>query len=105
MVSPGEQRRAWAYAMISRCQTPPPAYGSLEWLALPDGSLEKVAAVILAAEKCAIDVEIEKRTEDRLWAAERAEHRASWSGRGFRPDPRIAADVEQEWRDWIGGAA
>lgn len=104
-MSPEETRRAWAYAMISRCQAPPPAYGSLEWLALPDGSIRKVAAVILAAEKCAIDSEFAKQAEDRRWAAQKAEHRAVWTGNGFRPDPRIQADIEREWREWMDGAA
>ena len=104
-MTPAEQRRAWAYGMVSRCKTPPPAYGSRDWLALPDGSVEKVAAVILAAEKCAIDVEIDKGTEDRLWAAAKAQHQSAWTGAGFRPDPVIADDIDREWRDWVGGAA
>ena len=104
-MSAAEQRRAWAYAMVSRCQTPPPAYGSPEWLALPDGSVEKVAAVILAAEKCAIDLEAAKAAEDRLWVAQGTEHRTAWTGRGFRPDPAIADEIDVEWREWIGGAA
>jgi hypothetical protein len=45
-VSAAEQRRRWAYAMISRCARPGPAYGSPEWLMLPDGP-EKVAAAEL----------------------------------------------------------
>ena len=104
-MTPQEQRRAWAYAMVSRCQTPPPAYGSLEWLALPDGSVEKVAAVILAAEKCAIDWEADKALEDQVFVAGQRRHRTSWTGRGFRPDPQLQADIEREWRDWVGGAA
>lgn len=103
MVTAGERRREWAYAMISRCKTPPPGYGTPEWLALPDG-VEKVAAVILAAEKCAIDAEAAKAEEDRLWASQRATHAASWTGRGFRRDPTLEADVEREWRDWLGEA-
>lgn len=104
MVSPGEQRRAWAYALISRAKTPPPFYGSLEWLALPDGP-EKVAAVVLAAEKCMIDWEAAKQLEDQAFAEAAAEHRRSWAGAGFLADPLIEADIEREWREWIGGAA
>jgi hypothetical protein len=104
VVTPAEQRRAWAYALISRASTPPPAYGSVEWLALPDGP-EKVAAVILAAEKCLLDWEAQKVLEDRTFAEQGADHRRVWTGRGVRPDPHMAADVEREWREWIGGAA
>jgi hypothetical protein len=104
-VTPGEQRRAWAYALISRATEPPPAYGSPEWLALPESSPEKVAAVVLAAEKCLIDWEAQKALEDQMFAQQGADHRRAWTGRGFRPDPHIAADVEREWREWVGGAA
>lgn len=103
-MSPAEERRAWAYGLISRAATPPPAYGSLEWLALPDGP-EKVAAVVLAAEKCLLDWEAAKAAEDAAWLAARDQHRASWNGKGFRPDPRIAADIDREWREWAEGAA
>lgn len=105
MVTPGEQRRAWAYALISRATEPPPAYGSSEWLALPESSPEKVAAVVLAAEKCLIDWEADKAARDAAWLAAKEQHKASWTGRGFRPDPRIAADIDREWREWAGGAA
>jgi hypothetical protein len=44
------RRRRWAYRMIQQSPTPPPVYGSPEWLALPEGSPEKVAAVVRAAE-------------------------------------------------------
>jgi hypothetical protein len=104
MVSPAEQRRAWAYALISRAATPPPAYGSVEWLALPDGP-ERVAAVILAAEKFALDWEAQKAAEDAAFADRRSLHKTSWTGREFRPDPAIASDVDREWREWVGGAA
>lgn len=43
-------RRKWAYSLIQRASQPPPAYGSPEWCALPEGSPEKVAAVKVAAE-------------------------------------------------------
>jgi PHD/YefM family antitoxin component YafN of YafNO toxin-antitoxin module len=118
-VSPAEQRRAWAYAMISRCHKPPAKYGSAEWLALPDGP-EKVAAVVLAAEAWAIDgdtllerLEAEvlfereafKMTEDAAYLARAEAHRQEWTGAGFRPDPTIAADIDREWREWVGGDA
>lgn len=105
MVSPGEQRRAWAYALISRAATPPPAYGSTEWLALSESSAEKVAAVVLAAEKCLLDWEAEKAHDDQVFKANSDEHRRQWTGRGFRADPFVKADVEREWRDWTSGAA
>jgi hypothetical protein len=104
-VSPAESRRAWAYALISRAATPPPAYGSPEWLALPESSPEKVASVVLAAEKCLIDWEADKAAQDAAFVAARDQHRAAWNGRGFRPDPRMAADIDREWREWAGGAA
>lgn len=105
-MSPGERRRAWAYALVSRAATPPPAYGSLEWLELPDGP-EKTAAVVLAAEKCLIDWEGQKALEDQVFADQRKEHRDAWNVRAgcFRPDPRIAADVEREWVEWVRGEA
>ncbi len=103
-MSPAEERRAWAYGLISRAATPPPAYGSLEWLALPDGP-EKVAAVVLAAEKCLIDWEAAKAAEDAAWLAARDQHKAAWTGRGFRPDRTIVADIDEEFRAWVGEAS
>jgi hypothetical protein len=90
--------------MISRASRAIPPYVSAEWLSLPDGP-EKVAAVILAAEKFAIDWEAQKAAEDAAFAAQRDEHRASWTGRGFRPDPTLPAEIEREWVEWVGGAA
>ncbi len=104
MVSPEERRRAWAYALVSRARRPPPAYGSLEWLALPESSAEKVAAVVLAAEKTMLDWEAAKRLEDQVFAAMREEHRDSWTGYGFRRDSAIEADIEREWHEWVGEA-
>lgn len=104
LVSPAEQRRVWAYALVSRCPAPPPAYGSIEWLALPDGP-EKVAAVVLAAEKFAIDWEAQKAAEDAVFRDAIELHKRGWSGTGFRPDPTIAAEIDREWREWVGGAA
>lgn len=102
-MSPGEARRAWAYARISLCPTPPVAYGSPEWLALPDRSPEKWAAIILAAEKCLIDWESAKAAEDAAFLEGQRRHRQSWTGRGFRPDPEIAAEIDREWREWAQG--
>ena len=103
-MSPGEQRRAWAWSLISRAENPPPFYGSLGWLALPDGP-EKVAAVVLAAEKCVIDWEAAKKLEDQAFTDAAAEHRRTWTGTGFLADPWIEADIEREGRRWGGGAA
>lgn len=118
-MTPAEKRRAWAYALISRCQTPPPRYGSPEWLALPDGP-EKVAAVIIAAEAWALDgdhlldnltTELEaswrahKAAEDREFVARREGHQRAWTGHGFRPDPAIEDDIDREWREWVSGDA
>lgn len=95
-------RRRWAYVMVSRCSEPPPAYGSAEFLALPDGDLRKVAAVIRAAENWATDgdnleenlrVEIEtaraahKALDDAEYVARRDAHRAASEATSYRPHP------------------
>ncbi len=107
-----DSRRRWAYLMIQRCTTPPPSYGSVEWLALPEGSPAKVAAVIIAAEAWAStgdELEAEMRIElDLAWrahkAAEDAEylaraqaHRDEWSHLGRRgvPSGRAFADAPE----------
>lgn len=110
-----ESRRAWAYGMIRRAQTPPPRYGSPEWHALPDGP-EKVAAVVIAAEAWAsagdtleetlrAQVEAEraahKRAEDAEYVARRDSWRESWTGHGFRPDPTEGDRIEREFREWV----
>lgn len=64
-------RRRWAYSLARRCTTPPPPYGSSEWLALSDGTPEKVAAVVNAAEAWARDGD---NLADNLWR-ELEEHR------------------------------
>ena len=117
MVTAAERRREWAYGLISRCHTPPPAYGTPEWLALPEGP-EKVAAVVIAAEaragegdnllerlaaEVAFEREAFKAAEDADYIARRDAHRASWTGNGFRPDPGMTADIDREWREWAGG--
>ncbi|MDO9498112.1 MAG: hypothetical protein Q7J48_20580 [Nocardioides sp.] len=114
-----QERRTWAYGYLSRVSKPGPAYGSPEWLALPEGP-EKWASVVRAAECWAIDgdtlierlqaeVRFEreafKATEDAAYLARAAAHREEWTGRGFRPDPHIQADIDREWREWAGGAA
>lgn len=53
MRSPMYARKRWALCLIRRCPAPPPAYGSSAWLALPEGSAEKVATVCVAAESWA----------------------------------------------------
>lgn len=93
-------------------------YGSPEWLALPDGP-EKVAGVVAAAERSVYQDEVfelqttaealwmthlAKLAEENDWHARRAHHREAWTGRSFRADPTIKADIEQEWREWVGEA-
>lgn len=43
--SPVARRRRWAYSLIQRAAEVP-SYGSPEWLALPEGSSEKVVAAV-----------------------------------------------------------
>jgi hypothetical protein len=72
-----------------------PAYGSPDWLALPEGTPAKVAAVVRAAECWATEGdelegrlrhEVEhlaaafKADEDTDYAARRDAHRGEWSG-------------------------
>jgi hypothetical protein len=112
-----EARRAWAGRLIRRCRTHPP-YGSREWLGLPEGSPEKIASVVAAAECWALDgddlearlqleVETESRafkaTEDEAYRARRDAHRRDWrpGSPGFAPSPGIADDVEREHQHWL----
>lgn len=74
-------------------------------MALPERSPEKWAAVILAAEKALLDWEAGKAVEDAAWLAARDQHAASWTGRGFRPDRTIVADIDEEFRAWVGEAS
>ena len=46
-----------------------------------------------------------KSAEDADYIARRDAHRASWTGKGFRPDPRLADDIDREWEQWLGGDA
>lgn len=88
-------RRRWAYKMVARCSAPPPAYGTAEWLALPEGSIEKVAAVIRAAECWATDgdnlhenlraqaeaaARAHKQLDDAEYVARREAHREQYRG-------------------------
>lgn len=118
-VSPAiTSRRRWAYRMLRACPEPPPTYGSPEWLALPEGSAAKVGAVVRAAECWAADgdqlearlrLELDlarqaaKAAEDADWIARRDAHREDWTGNGFRQDPRIAAEIDAEWAEWMRG--
>jgi hypothetical protein len=88
-----------------------PVYGSPEWLALPEGSPAKVAAVVRAAECWARDGdELEDRLRSEVLAlsranklAEDAEYVAGYQ----RPQRTLpdAAELEAEFWDWIRGAA
>jgi hypothetical protein len=79
--------------MIDRADGSPPAYGTPKWLALEDGDVRKVAAVVIAAENWARDgdeleerlrLEVEmareafKAEEDAEYASRRDGHRAEW---------------------------
>lgn len=102
MVSPEQQaRQEWAKALLGRATGPVPAYGTAEWLALPDGPA-KVAAVVRAAEcwaREADDLEArlryelwwdwmrEKRAQDAARIEQIEAHRAQWSGKDWRPHP------------------
>lgn len=113
--APEDARRAWAYALTSRCASPPPIYGSPAWVALPDGP-EKVGSAVIAAEATAIGDEMRlDELRAQWWAVKNAEditfheiassHRRDWTGRGFRADPRQAEEIAQEWDEWAGGEA
>ncbi len=94
-MSAAEARKRWARRMITRPGTPVPTYGTPEWLALPEGDVAKVAAVVRAAECWATEgdeleerlrSEVEalrvahKRDDDADYLARRDAHRAEWSG-------------------------
>ena len=107
MVSAIERRKAWARRFISAAPTDV-QYGSDEWLALPEGPA-KWGVAIRAAECWQTDREetlqrieaARKASEDAAYAARIDQHRRNWSGRGFRPDPAIADDIEREWLEWV----
>lgn len=86
-----------------------PSYGSPEWLALPEGSPAKVAAVVRAAECWAVDGdELEERLRREVLALSRANKRAEDAEYVAQigaplcsmPDP---AEIESEFWDWVRG--
>lgn len=103
-------RQRWARHLIER-HSAPPAYGSPEWLALPEAHPAKIAAVVVAAECWAMDGdELEERLRREVLAlsrankqAEDAEYVASWQRPG--QDPDLPAQLEAEFWDWVRGAA
>ena len=117
-----QARARWAYRMVERCSTPPPAYGSAEWLQLPENDLRRIAAVVIAAEAWAssgdcleetlrAQVEAErhahKRAEDADYCARRDAHRENWDATAarFLPDPDAGDRIEAEFRNWLAGGA
>jgi hypothetical protein len=103
-------RQEWAQRLIARHPSPP-AYGSPEWLELPESHPAKIAAVVIAAECWATDGdELENRLRREVLAlsrankqAEDAEYVASYQ-RPARTLPD-AAELEAEFWEWIRGAA
>lgn len=86
-------RKRWAYSLIRRTASPPPAYGTPEWLALSDSDPAKVAAVVVAAEAwtgqmdtMAEDIirelderrRVDKELDDAAYQARAAAHRKEW---------------------------
>lgn len=113
-------RSRWAAALIAVAEKPLYEYGSPEWLALPEGSPAKIAAVVVAAESWAragdeledrlraellFASEAHKAADDAEYLARAAAHRRSWTGEGFRPDPVANAEIDAEWSQWAGEAS
>lgn len=113
-----ERRRRWAYALIAKAKSPPPRYGSETWLALPEGSAEKVAAVVIAAEAWVVDgddvaarmrrelddaAHAEKAAEDADYQRAVGEHRERW-GHLALVRPRYAGQQVRPLED-IGAEA
>jgi len=86
-------RRSWSYRLVSRCATPPPIFGTREWLELPEGTPAKIASVVVAAESWARELDdlperlehelderrrAEKAAEDAEYQARAAAHRRDW---------------------------
>lgn len=101
-------RREWAAVLIGRHPNPC-RYDSPEWLSLPDGHPEKIAAVVVAAESWARDgEELEERLRHEVLAlsrankqAEDAEYVAQMNTSPIRrPAP---AELEAEFWEWIRG--
>lgn len=87
------RRKHWAFPLIRRGGANLPAYGSDEWLALPENSPIRIASCVRAAETWAqqgdnlvaeLREEVEqsriayKRTEDQDYVARREAHRKEW---------------------------
>jgi len=111
-------RRRWAYSLIRRSMSPVPTYGSQAWIELPEGSAEKIASVVVAAEAWAMDGDdlvddlhrelderrrIDKALDDDDYQARAADHRKRWrhlslaapsryAGQPVRPLEDIGAD-------------
>lgn len=106
-------RQQWARHLIER-NPQPPAYGSTEWLALPESHPAKIAAVVVAAECWAMDGdELEERLRREVLALSRANKQAEGAeyvanvalGTAYY-DRRPATDeVEAEFWDWVWGDA
>lgn len=103
-------RQQWARLLIER-HPRPPAYGSPEWLALPESHPAKIAAVVVAAECWSMDGDaLEERLRLEVLALSRANKQAEDAEyvTGYQnpartlPDP---AELEAEYWDWIRGAA
>lgn len=86
-------RREWAQALIRRASKPLPSYGSAEWVALPEGSAEKVASVVIAAECWAREAdELEQNLRAEVAELQRA-HKVS-------EDADYVASIEQHREQW-----
>jgi len=86
----GTSRSRWARRMIGAVAKPLPSYGSPEWVALPEGDRRKVAAVVVAAECWARDLEhlaedlrsefhLAKQREDADYQERHRAHRDQWA--------------------------
>lgn len=93
-------RRAWSYQFIRRAKTPPPSYGSREWLALANDDPRQVAACVVAAECWARGGDdIPGRLEREVAASREAFVRAENQDYKAR-----ANDHRQEWRKRLNGS-
>lgn len=97
--------------MIARAPDAP-SYDSPEWLALPDDSPAKWAALARAAECWARDgEELEERLRREVLALSRANKRAEDADyvaqvqHGYDHRQPSATELEAEFWDWIRGAA
>ena len=114
LIAAASRRRRWAYSLIGKAASPRPSYGSQAWLDLPEGSAEKVAAVVVAAECWAVDgddpearlhrqLEDERRAfkdaEDADYQARAVEHRARWRHLSVAAPPRYAGQTVRPLED------